>query len=178
MSISIQVPKSAKLIRTVTTFSAVFNADPAYLGMYNFGYGTTNQNITVLQTKRGSTYLISRASISGNITGDQFNESLQSAYIPYLQLKRIVGGTEGENVYQKPVPVNGYFQEQPFTAFFGSDKEGDGIKANFSGILNQTVNLIGVASISLYLNLSIYEINESEYNKVFRSKDETIKGIF
>lgn len=165
-----RMPKSAKLVRTSTTFSATFNLDPAYLGMYSFGYSAFgNSGITILNSKRGSVYLVNRATVSGTIWEKDFLESL---YInPELKFQRIVGGFGSENVYQTVMPVTSYYSEQPFTAYFASDKEGDGIKVSFSGVLNQTADLIGITTVKIILNLSIYEINENEYNRLFRSED-------
>lgn len=165
------VPKSAKLIKTSTVFAADFNADPLNLGFYNFSYGTTNNNITILPTKSNTVYLIDRASFGGNMSQLAYQRSLINP-VPYLTFYRVIGQ---EVIYQSSIPLSGYFQETEFTAFFTSDKNGDGIAVSLAGMLSQDVENIGLTTSILYLNLSIYAVDENEYNNNFRGSNNLFK---
>lgn len=165
------VPKSCKIVKTFNTFSAVFNADPLNLGFYNFGYGTGNVNVSILDTQPNTVYLIDRATIAGNISSESFFRSLSQ--VPLLSFSRKIGG---EIVYQTPIPATGYFQEADFTAFFVSDKETDGINCTLTGLFSQDAENIGLLTMNLFLQLTVYAIDENEYNLQFRSKDR-FKGI-
>lgn len=163
-----KIPKSAKIIKTFTVFSAIFNADPLNLGKYSFTFNTGNQFKNILDTKQNTVYLIDRASFSGNISSNSFNKSLLFNQPLQLTFYRKISQ---EILYQNPIPINGYFQEVDFSAFFTSDKQDDSLQVSLSGILNQDSENIGVLAIYLFLNLTIYAMDEREYNSMYRSKD-------
>lgn len=159
-----RLPHTAKLIQKSITFSAGFNLNVLYPGKYDFGYSTTNQNVLVLESKPNTVYYIDRASVSGVISSEDFFRSI--FITPKVFFSRILGN---EYIYSEPVPISGYFQEQPYTAFFSSDKKGDGIRATLTGVLDQLSSTIGINPIKIYLNLSIYAIDENSFNSSFRS---------
>lgn len=163
-----KVPKSAKLIKTFTSFKATFNDNPLNLGRYDFTYNTANQYKNILDTKQNTVYFIDRASISANISSESFNRSLVDSTPLYITFFRKISQ---EIVYQNSIPVNGFFQEADFTAFFSSDKLDDSLQVSLTGMLNQDVENIGLIDMYIYLNLSVYATDEREYNAFYRSKD-------
>jgi hypothetical protein len=86
MSINYQIPTQSRYIPTSTVFSAVFNAiTPA---RYDFTNTAGNQNVNVLLLQPGTVYLIERMNAGGNLSEEQFLESIDT--FPELTIKRSV----------------------------------------------------------------------------------------
>lgn len=160
MSIIYQIPHTSRFIETNNTFVANFN-NPE-LGKYSFD-NAANTEVELLKLNQGSVYLIERMSVGGNITEGQYNDSID--ILPTLTMKRSV---DGMVVYKKPFPINNYKDDSEVVTYVVSEKEHDTLIADFRGILNQTAVLVGVPSVKIFVNFSIYAIEDNRFYNKFR----------
>lgn len=160
MGVTYQIPHTARFIPTTNIFNALFNVPT--IGKYNFETAA-NTGLHVLDLKRGTTYLIDRISIGGNITEGVYLDSIDS--LPELILKR---KKSGEIVYKTSFPVVNYVDDQDLIGWVKSEKGGDSLIVDMKGILNQTAALVGVLSVRIHVSYSIYAIDSTVFEAKFR----------
>lgn len=167
MGISYQVPTESRYIPTSTEFNAVFNANPANPGKYDFNTdaaGAINQNIVVEPMQPNSVYLIERMSCGGNLTEGQFLEA--NDVFCFVDIKRSLGK---KRVHRKPIPIANYFDGQESAIWIYSDKDGDQLTLSFSGVLNQLPSMVGIATATIQISLNLYAIESAYFVGAFRS---------
>ena len=163
MSISYQIPHQSHYLKTSNTFVANFNVP--LVGQYSFTGNTTNVDQQVMELQQKKIYLIERVNIGGNISEQNYLDSIDT--VPTFRLKRLQGK---EAVYILPQPVVTYVDNQEITAWITSEKGNDQLLMDFNGVLNQTIALIGVATIKIYVSFAIYIIENQEFYSKFRDK--------
>ena len=167
MSLSFQVPQSARYIPTVNVFAAPFN-DPSAPGQFNFA--AAPQNVVALSPLQPNTvYLIERIAVGGDIASEDYFAAQFT--VPQLFIRKRAGNAAiPENVYTTPLPLVGFSDSQECAAFVTSDKGGDALLLGISGILNMTPALLGRGAVQLHIRLDIFAIDERTYNTLFKSR--------
>jgi len=160
MSVNFTVPSSARFISPAVSFTAAFNTPT--VGKYDFGIAA-NALKTVFELQANTVYLISQMSIGGTVASEDFLESI--SVIPKLRFFRKV---MAEGLYTEPIPITQFNASKEVSIWVISQKAGDSLQATLTGILSQTSAFVGLASITLNVSLSVYAIDEKEYNKNFR----------
>lgn len=163
MSVGYQLPTQARFIATSNIFTAVFNAITP--GRYNFTDTPGNQNVTVITLQPNTTYFIDKMSVSGNITEEQYLESID--VFPILYLKKKI---KTENVYQKPIPIANYYDGNEISAWVNSDKLNDELTFSFQGLLAQPASMVGIGTVKIQVSLNIFAMDSAFYNAAFRDR--------
>lgn len=163
MSINWNIPRSALFYPTKTIFTAVFN-DPIP-GKYSFNRAE-NTNVQLIELKKNSVYLIERMSAGGNIPEETYFSAQEIN--PELILKRSISK---ERVYPLPIPVLNFVDGAEIVAWVISNKKQDYLTATFTGLLRQTALLNGENSITISINLSIYEISNTDFYSKFSGRE-------
>lgn len=161
MSINFQIPDKSRLIPTSTTFSSDFSSPTP--GVYDFTNYSVNQNVKIIDMQPNTTYFIDRVSVGGNITEQQFLESVNE--FPKLFLKRKIGK---KNIYTTPIPITNFIDSGQLSNFFFTDKLGDCLEGTFEGVLNQLASMIGIATVRIQISFQIWAIDSAYYNSAFR----------
>lgn len=161
MSVTFQIPTQSRLIPTSTSFSAAFGVPTP--GVYDFTNTAANQNVSVLALLPNTVYFIDRISVGGNITEQQFLESINT--FPELFLKRKIGN---KNIYKLPIPITNFVDMGELSNFFYTDKTGDELVMTFEGILNQLPSMIGISPARIQISLNIWAIEAAYFNGAFR----------
>jgi hypothetical protein len=162
MSRSVILPKKSRYIPTNNIFSASFNS-PSY-GVYDFGVAA-NAGQTVIVLQPNTVYFVDYFSVSGNIASETFLSVISTQ--PYLTFSKKTGGV----LFTQKIPVSSFSAENPIGQFLDSQIDGDEIQASFTGVLSQNSDLVGVSPVSLNLKLSIYAMDEREYNEAYRARE-------
>lgn len=163
MGIAYQIPHQSHYITTSNTFEADFNVP--VVGQYSFTGNVVNQNQQVMELQTKKVYLIERTNIGGTIAEENYLAAIST--IPSFRLKRLQGN---EAVYFLAQPVNTYIDNQEITAWIVSEKKNDELIIDFNGVLNQTVDLVGVATVKINVSFAIYIIENQEFYTKFRDK--------
>lgn len=163
MGIAYQIPHQSHYITTSNTFEADFNVP--VVGQYSFSGNTVNEDQKVMDLQTKKVYLIERTNIGGTISQENYLAAIST--IPTFRLKRLQGK---EAVYFLPQPVNTYIDNQEITAWLVSEKGNDELHIDFDGVLNQTVDLVGIATIKINVSFAIYIIENQEFYTKFRDK--------
>lgn len=160
MSVTFNIPPQSRYITTSNIFTAQFNTPT--VGVYDFNIaGNTGQKICDLY--QNTVYLIDRLTIGGTVSEGDYLESIGT--LPLLTLKKKV---KNEIVYKLPMPIVQYIDDMDVTAWIIADKGSEELHADFSGVLNQIAQFIGIASISINISYSIYAIESTIFNNAFR----------
>lgn len=160
MAISYQIPQTARYISTSNIFTATFNNPTA--GKYDFGIAG-NMEVSILELFQNTVYLIDRISIGGNISDSDFLSSIET--LPLITFKTL---QKKQIVYKLPFPVVNYIDDQDVTAWIISEKGGNSLICDFTGVLNQTADLVGITDIKINVSLSIYAIESTRFYSTFR----------
>jgi len=159
------LPKKKRYIATSNIFKADFNSSfntaVGISGKYNFTVEPSNYQ-DVIKYKAGSVYLLERVSVGANIPEDVFFDSIET--VPSLILKNKIGG---EIVFEKPILVNGYKKNEDITTYLTNQKDGDILTCNCTGLLNQVSETVGVPTIKLFVQFSIFSMDQNEFNKIY-----------
>ena len=159
MSLQFNIPHTAKFDSPSIVFTAALN-----VGQYDFS-GSAN-TFKLFPLERNSVYLIERMAIGGNISNEIYFNSILTT--PLLTFTKSI---TQENVYKRSIPIVNYYPDRQATTFVHSDKAGDSLLVNLSGVLDQIAETVGKNSISIFLTLSVYEIALKDYSIYFRSAD-------
>lgn len=157
---SYYIPHTARYIPTTNIFTAAFNVPTA--GKYDFDVDA-NKNQIVEEIKPGSTYLIDRISIGGDINEGTFLDAIE--VLPELTLR--LSKTK-EIVYKKPQPIVQYIDDQDIVAWVKTNKSDDFLTLDLTGVLDQTAELIGTSDVKLFVSLSMYAIESKVFEYWFR----------
>jgi len=172
MSITYQIPHSAKYYSTSNTFTAAFNVP--VLGKYSFSNVAGNELQSVIQMPYNSVLLIERCTIGGNISEGNFLDAINT--LPQFTLYRRI---DNQIVYPRSQPVNNYVDNKEIVAWVFAEKQQKGFAGpvvpdelliTFTGLLDQTAALVGVTTIKIFVNFAIYIIQDTRFYKQFRDK--------
>lgn len=163
MSISFQIPQTARFIQTNNKFTAVFNTAWAP-GQYTFDQIESNEEQSVLKLLRGTIYLIERVSVGGDIGEEVYRSSIITS--PAMANLRRERGKQ--IVYQQPMPLPNYIDDQDITAWVKSDKDTDVLILTLNGTFNQVAAMVGLATFSIFISYSIYAIESTDFSINFR----------
>jgi hypothetical protein len=161
------IPHNSRFISPSIAFLAAY--DTNYDGEYNFSIGA-NLNKVVCDLDVNTAYLINTIQVSGNIPSEEFTDSIKT--FPLLRLRRLVGN---EMIHPEAIPVMNYCEQKELAVWVYSNKGGDKLTADFTGVLSQTSFLVGKTILSIVVNFSIYAVDDTYYNNVIRSK---VSGSF
>lgn len=159
MSVSFQIPHTARFITTYNRFFALFNTPVP--GAYNF-LQVANVNARVEPIFRNTYYLIDRISVGGNIPEEVYRDAINT--VPTMTLTTARGN---QIVYKNPMPIPNFIDDQDVTAWIKTSKDDDYLQMTVSGQLDQTAALVGVGQIDLYISLSIYAIESTDFAKSY-----------
>lgn len=162
MSISYQIPHTARPIFTSNTAVGVYNIPT--IGKYDFETAAnTDQKIIDLQI--GTIYLIERINVGGNIAEGDYLDNID--VLPLIALKYKVAK---EIVYQKPFPVSNYIDNKPIVTWIRTQKQDDELQLTMTGQLNQNASLVGIQQVKLYISYTIYAIDSTDFANRFENK--------
>ena len=158
--VTYSLPRRIRYIPASGIFTAAFNVPTA--GKYDFA----GQSITFIEKlSPGSVYLIDSFSVGGNISGEDYLSAID--VVPRIKLCK---AQDDENVFDGDIPLSGFFSDRQLVHFFETGLNNCTIKAILTGSLIQTVDLIGVPSVSLSVSFSLHRIDEKDYAKNFQEK--------
>lgn len=168
MSIIYQIPHTSRFIMTKNIFTATFNSPTA--GKYDFGKAA-NTGVSVQKIFKGTLYLIERVSIGGTVPEGDYLESIET--IPELKLRTL---KTGAIIYKLPMPIVNYIDDQDIVGWVLSDIGDDELIADMTGVLDQTANLVGIASVKINISYSIYAIEDINFKIRFRDRLSSLSG--
>jgi len=161
MSTVFQVPDKSVLIPISTVFQAQFN-NPT-IGAYDFTNTPANTGVIALVTKPNFVYFVDRFSIGGNITEQQFLESITT--FPQLKVYRRF---QQSNIYRNLIPVTNYIDNGELSNFFISNLNNDQLLFNFSGVLRQLPSMVGLVTARIQVSMNIWEIDDQYFGASHR----------
>jgi hypothetical protein len=164
MAIIHPIPRQAKFISSETKFSAAFNT-PAP-GGYDFNI-PANQNVAVLNLTNNTVYFINAVSVGSNISREIFLDAIDT--VPQLTFKTT---NSDETIYPIPFPIVQLYETKELTVFFTNNRGDNKLSLSLTGLLNQTVDLVGKDPIYLDVSLSIYAIDNNLYTSWFNDRDK------
>jgi len=159
--INFPIPHTARFISTGNIFAAQFN-NPT-VGEYDFNI-PVNTNVKILDLQKNSVYLLERITIGGNVSEAIFNNSIIG--IPSLTFKT---KSTGMIIYEQPLKILGYYQNQDISTFIRSEMSNDEILCTISGRFIQTADTIGLIEMRIGMALSFFAIDNNDYNKAIRN---------
>ena len=170
MTVQYEVPKNARFISTTNIFTATFN-NPT-VGVYNFEIPDQSNNQVVLTPLLLNTvYLLGRISIGADIPEGDFLDAINT--IPQLTLRKSIAN---EIVYQRPLPIVTYVDDQELIAWVDNKKANNSLKLEVTGILNQTAALVGKVTIKIHVNYLIYAIENTVFYSKYLGEDSEYIG--
>jgi hypothetical protein len=172
MSLPIKLPVSARPTLTSNIFTADFNVPT--LNKYDFTNVAANQNQTVLTLTGASVYIIERCCFSMTIPEGVFQESIDSA----ISVPRIEFTTQKtqQQLFARKQPFINYVDNLELLLFIPSDQAGDIIRASFECVLNQVAATVGIKTIKAFLQLNIYEVQNTDWIRRFFYNPSQIIG--
>jgi len=163
MPVFLQNSRNNRIVPTGNIFSAVFNATGK--GVYDFS-SIVNTSQVVIPLQSNSVFFIDTFQLSGNIPETDFISAIvKNPELTFRTLK------DGKTIFSNSFSIVDY-SERAVSAFVNSQKKEDSLIVDFSGILKMTENLIGITPINITLSVTIYAIDESEYNRKYQDKSE------
>jgi len=151
----INLPSNIKkrLISTTNTF----------VGAYSNGKYIFTGTQKIFDVLPNTAYFIDILQLSGTIP-----ESLYLSILDVTPLLLIKRTATGEPVADRAIPLLLFSQAKPITSFVTSDKAGDSICGTISGSLTQDSTMIGITSVDLIMSLTLYAIDDKEFNRAFQ----------
>jgi len=164
MSIIKTLPDGSRFIPTVNRFSATFNVPT--LGKYNFAVAA-NTGQELLKLVAGRVYFIERMNFGATVDEGDFLLSIDT--LPELILRYQI---TGERLFTKPFHVVNYIDNQELILFFSTARINDTVLIDFTGILNQVPNFIGINTIQAQVSFNIYEIANQQWIRDFQTSNK------
>lgn len=159
MGIVYQIPPKSRFISSALTFEA--NFDPI-TGQYNFDV-PANKEVLIEVMNQNTIYIIDRLILGADIEKDIYTDSIFT--LPELNIRRSINKLQ---VYQRPLSIPQLSDSRDIIAWVWSDKKGDKLVADFSGILNQVASTVGNAQIRIYASLEMYAVDATLFGNRFR----------
>ena len=172
MSLPIKLPVSARPTLTSNIFTATWNAPT--INRYDFTNVVGNQNQTVLQMTGSSVYIIERVCFSMSIPEGTFQESIDSA----VSVPRLIFKTRktGQQIFDRPLPFINYVDNLELLLFVPGDQSADEIIVTFQAVLNQVPATVSLVTIKAFLQLNIYEVQNTDWIRRFYHSLERPEG--
>ena len=168
MSIQYEIPHSSLFQPTNNIFTARFNIPTP--GKYDFNQAV-NKNVEIMELETGSVYLIERISLAGSISQESYLESIEIMPILRLKLQR-----SGEIVYKRDIPLVNYSDNTDIVTWIYSHKAREKLTADVYGLLIQIPDTVEQTEIKLNINLSCYQIRDSQFTNRFFGATGTRTG--
>ena len=163
MSLPIKLPVTASPNLTANIFTATWNVPTA--NRYDFTNVAANQNQTVIQTTGSSVYVIERNSFSMTVDEGVFQSSIDSTVsVPRF---KFISLKSGQQIYHRPLPFINFVDNMELLLFYPSDQTEDEIQVTFECVLNQVPATVGIATIKAFLQLNIYEVQNTDWLRRF-----------
>jgi hypothetical protein len=169
MSTVFQIPDKSVLIPISTVFQAQFN-NPT-IGFYDFTNTHGNLGVLALVTKTNFIYFIDRFSVGGNITEEQFLESITA--FPQLKVYRRF---KNSNIYRSLIPITNYIDNGELSNFFFSNLRNDQLLFDFSGVLRQLPSMVGLVNARIQVSMNIWEIDDQFFSSSHRDMFDISMG--
>ena len=150
------LPKRKPFFETSSTFNAWYNR--YVIGKFSFDSAT----IEIVKYKPNTVYLIERVSVSADVAEADYLNSIVT--VPLLILKTKI---DNSIIYEKPINVTSYKRNEDISTFVANGKEGDSIVCQASGLLNQVANTVGRNNISLFVQFSIFAMDQNDFNEIY-----------
>lgn len=158
--ITYNLPRRIRYVPASGIFTATFNVPT--VGKYDYN----GQVVTLAQRLLpNSVYLIDSLSIAGTVSSEDFLSAIDQ--IPQLT---IVKTLNDENIFDGPIQIHSFSTDRQIVHFYKTGHNNTGIAGKLTGVLNQIPDFVGLATISLSINLSIHAIDESSFEKDFTKK--------
>jgi hypothetical protein len=173
MSINYAIPKTAHFLQTVNVFTAEYNkVDGAITGSGQYDFGQAiNVAQVVIPMEKGAIYFVDTFNVGGTIPEEHYFFNIST--LPLATLKMRI---EAQRIYRRSLPIVNFISNQQAAAWFWSQKDTDALTMDFSGVLNQNADLVGVTLIKINVALNIYEITDNGFIQDFLS-DNSVSGI-
>jgi hypothetical protein len=157
--IASRIPDKARYIPTSNSFTAAFGAP--VIGQYSFNV-PANVNQVVYAMDANSVYFIDTISIGGTVSGEDYLAAILT--LPLITFRRLQGN---EHIYTQKMPVPTFAQSRSVSCYVKSDKGGDAITMDFSGVLNQIANFVGIATITINVSCNLFVMDNAAYTAQF-----------
>jgi len=158
--ITYNLPKRIRYVPAAAVFEATFN-NPT-VAKYDFN---GNQQTFITKLLPHTVYMIDSISIGGNMAAEDYLSAIDT--VPLFNLKK---SNETENIFDKPMQLNGYSTDRQIVHFFQTGLSNLDLIATITGKLNQLPDYIGLAIFKLAINLSIHAIDENDFHRDFMAK--------
>ena len=158
--ITYNLPRRIRYIPASAIFTAIFNAPT--IGKYDFA---GNTQVFIESLLPNTVYLIDALSIAGNVSSEDFLSSID--IVPLFTLRKSLAA---EHIFDAPIQIHGYSTDRQVVHFFKTGLNNCGLIADITGRLNMIPAFLGLASISLSINLSIHAIDESDFEKTYKKQ--------
>lgn len=158
--ITYQLPRRIRYIPASAIFTAAFNVPT--IGKYDFN---SQVKIFVEKLLPNTVYMIDAFSVAGNVSSEDFLSAID--VVPTLAIQKTLNN---EQIFDGPIQIQNYATDRQIVHFFKTGANNTGINATLRGRLNQIPAFVGIAAISLSINLSIHAIDESGFEKIFRAE--------
>lgn len=168
MSIIYQIPHNARYLQTKNIFTATFN-NPE-LGKYDFGVAG-NTDVKIQDIFKGTIYLIERVVVGGNIPEVDYSGAIET--FPQIKLRFKKTKTI---VYKLPLPIVKYYDNLDVVAWVYTDIGNDELMADFTGLLDQTADLVGITEVKINVSFAMYAIEDTNFKIRFRDKLSSRSG--
>lgn len=151
---------------TVIKISAVENG--AVLNITSAGTGNLSivAVFPIIPLLKNNIYLIERINLGATMPEEEFLSAINTLPQVVFKFKQ-----DSQIVYPLPLPLVNYIDNQEANAFLWSEREGDALYFEPSGLLNAIPFLVGVESVDLNLQLIIYEINDNDFSQRFKESN-------
>jgi hypothetical protein len=164
--ITISLPKSTRFLQPTAKFSAQFNVP--VLGKYSFSTAGNTGVSLIDPIGLSSVYLIDNINVGGTIPESEYLSAIGANAFPALRLRYKI---DNQALYPYPLQIVNYIDNQQTLAWVVTTKGNDALLADFSGTLDQTTFLVGMAAISVVVSFNIYQITDSAFVKAFAMAD-------
>lgn len=172
MSLPIKLPITARPTLTSNIFTATWN-NPT-VNKYDFTNVAANQNQTVLVMTGASIYIIERANFSMTIPEGVFQESIDSAAsVPQMVFTSL---KTNQQIFPRPQPFINYVDNLELLLFVPSNQSEDEIQVGFECVLDQVAATVGIVTIKAFLQLNIYEVQNTDWVRRFYYNPEKTIG--
>lgn len=166
--VTYKIPHQARFLTTTNRFSSNFGTVP---GKYSFTAEPACRNQVLLTLAPSTVYFINTLSFGGNISEELYFDAISEFPLLYVRMR-----SNGQMIYEKPLPITNYFDGNEASAFVISDTANDAVLLTLTGVLNQTAPLVGVDPVTIQVQFNIFAIDSSYYQNAFRDGQEHIIG--
>jgi hypothetical protein len=111
-------------------------------------------------------YYFRTLTLTANVSEEDFTAAITT--IPQFQM--YTSGTQGAPLFREPIYMGCFLQNFVYRLAWMTTRNNESLLAGFQGALQQTVNLIGVNSITLTAIVSAQEITDQNFVLDFRKQ--------